>query len=83
VKRIAILAITSGCALLAPVRAGAEERAFVSEDLYAFLHRGPSSQFKTVGTLMAGTPIIVLGAGLLLGLLLPRLSIPRRRNNRW
>lgn len=26
---------------------------------------------------------VVVGAGLLLGLLLPRLSIPRRRNNRW
>ena len=58
-KRIAILAITSACALLAPVRAGAEERAFISEDLYVFLHRGPSSQFKIVGTLTAGTPITV------------------------
>lgn len=58
-KRIAILAITSACTLLAPVRAGAEERAFISEDLYVFLHRGPSSQFKIVGTLMAGTPITV------------------------
>jgi len=26
---------------------------------------------------------VVLGAGLLLGSLIPRLSIPRRRNNRW
>jgi SH3 domain protein len=56
---MAILAITSACTLLAPVRAGAEERAFISEDLYVFLHRGPSSQFKIVGTLMAGTPITV------------------------
>jgi uncharacterized protein YgiM (DUF1202 family) len=56
VKRIAILAITSASALLAPVRAGAEERAFISEDLYVFLHQGPSSQFKIVGTLTAGTP---------------------------
>jgi SH3 domain protein len=59
VKRIAILAITSACTLLAPVRGGAEERAFISEDLYVFLHRGPGSQFKIVGTLMAGTPITV------------------------
>ena len=58
-KRIAILAITSACALLAPVRAGAEERAFISEDLYVFLHRGPSSQFKIVGSLTAGTPVTV------------------------
>ncbi|MGH8613852.1 MAG: TIGR04211 family SH3 domain-containing protein [Gammaproteobacteria bacterium] len=58
-KRIAILAITSACAVLAPVRASADERAFVSEDLYVFLHRGPSSQFKIVGTLTAGTPITV------------------------
>jgi hypothetical protein len=43
---MAVLAITSACTLLAPVRAGAEERAFISEDLYVFLHRGPSSQFK-------------------------------------
>jgi SH3 domain protein len=55
---MAILAITSACTLLAPVRAGAEERAFISEDLYVFLHRGPSSQFKIVETLMA-TPITV------------------------
>jgi SH3 domain protein len=59
VKRIAILAITSASAPLAPVRAGVEERAFISEDLYVFLHRGPSSQFKIVGTLTAGTPITV------------------------
>jgi uncharacterized protein YgiM (DUF1202 family) len=59
VKRIAILAITSASAPLAPVWAGVEERAFISEDLYVFLHRGPSSQFKIVGTLMAGTPITV------------------------
>jgi SH3 domain protein len=26
---------------------------------------------------------VVLGAGLLLGLLIPRLSIPRRRNSSW
>ena len=26
---------------------------------------------------------VVLGAGLLLGLLIPRLSIPRRRNSGW
>ena len=26
---------------------------------------------------------VVLGVGLLLGLLIPRLCIPRRRNNRW
>lgn len=58
-KRIAILAITSACALLASVRAGAEERAYISEDLYVFLHRGPSTQFKIVGTLAAGTPITV------------------------
>ncbi len=58
-KRIAILAITSACAVLAPVQAGAQERAFISEDLYVFLHRGPSSQFKIVGTLTAGTPITV------------------------
>ncbi|MGQ0592880.1 MAG: TIGR04211 family SH3 domain-containing protein [Gammaproteobacteria bacterium] len=58
-KRIAILAITIACALFAAVRAGADERAFVSEDLYVFLHRGPSSQFKIVGTLTAGTPITV------------------------
>jgi SH3 domain protein len=55
---MAILAITSACTLLAPVRAGAEERAFISEDLYVFLHRGPCSQFKIVETLMA-TPITV------------------------
>jgi SH3 domain protein len=108
VKRITILAITSASALLAPVRAGAEERAFISEDLCVFLHQGPSSQFKIVGTLAAGTPItvttrnnelaasdqdhqmtwfrngaVVLGVGLLLGLLIPRLSIPRRRNSGW
>ena len=58
-KRIAILALTSAFALLAPVRTSAEERAFISEDLYVFLHRGPSSQFKIVGTLTAGTPITV------------------------
>ena len=57
-KRI-ILAITSACTLLAPVRAGAEEMAFISEDLYVFLHRGPGSQFKIVGSLTAGTPITV------------------------
>lgn len=74
-KRIAILAITSACALLAPVPAGAEERAFISEDLYVFLHRGPSTWFRNGA--------VVLGVGLLLGLLIPRLSIPRRRNNRW
>jgi uncharacterized protein YgiM (DUF1202 family) len=74
VKRIAILAITSACTLLAPVRAGAEERAFISEDLYVFLRRGPSSQFKIVGT---------LGVGLVLGLLIPRLFIPRRLNSGW
>lgn len=59
VKRIAILAITSASALLAPVRAGAEERAFISEDLYVLLHRGPGSQFNIVGSLTAGTPITV------------------------
>ncbi len=57
--RAFFLAITTVCALFAAVRAGAEQRAFISEDLYVFLHRGPSTQFKIIGTLTAGTPITV------------------------
>ncbi len=57
-KRASLLTATA-CALLAGGPAGAEQNAFISEDLYVFLHRGPSSQFKIVGTLTAGTPVTV------------------------
>lgn len=56
-KRTAILAIIA--TLVCASRAGAQETAYISEDLYVFLHRGPSTQFKIVGSLTAGTPITV------------------------
>ncbi len=58
-NRISIFATVTAWALLAGTRAGAGENAYISEDLYVYLHRGPGREFKITGTLTAGTPVTV------------------------
>ena len=48
------------CFLILPLQLQAEETRYVSENVYVYLHSGPGSQFKILGSVAAGREIQLL-----------------------
>ncbi len=48
------------CFLILPLQLHAEETRYVSDNVYTYLHSGPGSQFKILGSVAAGREITLL-----------------------
>ncbi|TKB51442.1 TIGR04211 family SH3 domain-containing protein [Ferrimonas sediminicola] len=59
-KPLAIAALL-GAALLAPQVTAAESNYSISEDIYIYLHAGPGTQFRILGSVKAGIPVSITG----------------------
>ncbi|BDY06482.1 TIGR04211 family SH3 domain-containing protein [Ferrimonas sp. YFM] len=59
-KPLAIAALLSA-ALLAPNITAAESNYSISEEIYIYLHSGPGTQFRILGSVKAGMPVTLTG----------------------
>ncbi|WP_035385392.1 TIGR04211 family SH3 domain-containing protein [Ferrimonas futtsuensis] len=59
-KPLAIAALLSA-ALLAPQVTAAESNYSISEEIYIYLHSGPGTQFRILGSVKAGMPVVLTG----------------------
>ncbi|WP_341501895.1 TIGR04211 family SH3 domain-containing protein [Gallaecimonas sp. GXIMD4217] len=59
-KRVLLACLALMAPVLMSTPAQAAEQAYISEDIFIYVHSGPSRQYRIIGSITAGEPVTVL-----------------------